>query len=424
MVGAASPIRLPAPSPWARVREAGLERFALVATAVAVVFIPFVNPTGPANTAAADIFILFAVAGAAFWATSENRVWRFPFGIPIALFMVAGAVGGLIGPVPAAGIEAVVQDAYLLVWFWVVVNIARTPGNLRVLTATWVYSSMVWVALLYVGLYTGSKALTGQTPNQGARVQLTLGDPSYAANYFFISIMLVWATRRPRRLPLRLVAYAALAIGIVLTGSNSGLLALVTGLAVATVLGLWKRRGGVVAVVALTLIALGGALAVSTISLTSIENRASTSKYAFIRDGLGRGTSVEQRGTLLHESIALFERGNPFGEGPVSTKPRLRAELAPFEKEAHDDYVAALLERGPVGFLSLMAFVSLLCLCAVSVATKPLRRGFDAAIASPHALAGAVAGTLAAGGVYELLHVRHVWTLFGFVTALYLWSRA
>ena len=39
------------------------------------------------------------------------------------------------------------------------------------------------------------------------------------------------------------------------------------------------------------------------------------------------------------------------------------------------------------------------------------------------ALAGALAGTLVAMTVYELLHVRHVWALFGVVAAVSIWGR-
>jgi len=423
LVGFASPAGVLTASRRTGAMTVSADRLALVATAVAVVFIPFVHPAGPANTAAADVFVLLAVGIVGLWSASRNRTWRFPLGVPVALFMAAGAIGALIGPVPVAGLEAIAQDAYLLIWFWVIVNVARTPANLRVLVATWVYSSIAWVLVLYLGLASGSHALSGQTPNQGARVQLTLGDPSYAANYFFISLMLMWATRRPRRTPIRVAAYVALLVAIVLTGSNSGLMALAIGFVVGIVLGMRRRHGVVAALATLLGVVFAVAVAASTISLQHIEDRASTSKYAFIRDGMGRGTSVEQRGMLLHESIALYRRGNPLGEGPVSTKPRLGAELAPFEKEAHDDYAAALLERGPVGFVSLLAVVVILLTSAFRVAADPVRRGFDAAIAHPNALAGALTGTLAAGGVYELLHVRHVWTLFAFVVALYLWSR-
>ena len=42
-------------------------------------------------------------------------------------------------------------------------------------------------------------------------------------------------------------------------------------------------------------------------------------------------------------------------------------------------------------------------------------------IVKPNALLGALAGTLVASTVYELLHVRHVWALFGLLAALSIW---
>jgi hypothetical protein len=44
-------------------------------------------------------------------------------------------------------------------------------------------------------------------------------------------------------------------------------------------------------------------------------------------------------------------------------------------------------------------------------------------IVHPNALFGALIGTLVASTVYELLHVRHVWALFGLLAALSLWQR-
>src|SRR5207247_7063739 len=94
-----------------------------------------------------------------------------------------------------------------------------------------------------VGLATGSSLLTGQIERQGTRVQITLADPSYAANYFFISMMIIWATRRPRRRAVRFAAYALLLGALVTTGSNSGMVAVVVGTVVATVLGIYRRFG-------------------------------------------------------------------------------------------------------------------------------------------------------------------------------------
>ena len=398
------------------------ERLAVLATAVAVGLIPLAIPAGPANVAPIDVFMAIAIGACLFWAGSTGHKWRFPYGIALVLFLAGGAVGALVGPVPGVGAIALVQDVWLLAWCWAVVNIAKSPSNLKTLLTTWAYSSIGWAIVPFVGLAIGSAALTGRTANQGGRIQITLADPSYAANYLFISIMIMWAIGRPRHRLFRYGAYALLLTVIAMTGSNSGVVAVIVGTVVAATLGIYRRSGIMPAVTALAFIVLAGYFATSQISLTTIQTKAHDSRYAFVRNGIGRGTSFEQRGQLLQESISLYRTGNPLGEGPVSTKPRLHKEMAPFEKEAHDDYVAALIERGVLGFLGIILLVVILGRRTLFSATGNLTEGFAKVVIRPNALAGAVAGTLVAGTVYELLHVRHVWTLFGLVTALAIWG--
>ena len=398
------------------------ERLAVLTTAVAVGLIPLAIPAGPANVAPIDVFMAIAIGACLFWAGSTGHKWRFPYGIALVLFLAGGAVGALVGPVPGVGAIALVQDVWLLAWCWAVVNIAKSPSNLKTLLTTWAYSSIGWAIVPFVGLAIGSAALTGRTANQGGRIQITLADPSYAANYLFISIMIMWAIGRPRHRLFRYGAYALLLTVIAMTGSNSGVVAVIVGTVVAATLGIYRRSGIMPAVTALAFIVLAGYFATSQISLTTIQTKAHDSRYAFVRNGIGRGTSFEQRGQLLQESISLYRTGNPLGEGPVSTKPRLHKEMAPFEKEAHDDYVAALIERGVLGFLGIILLVVILGRRTLFTATGNLTEGFAKVVIRPNALAGAVAGTLVAGTVYELLHVRHVWTLFGLVTALAIWG--
>jgi O-antigen ligase len=255
-------------------------------------------------------------------------------------------------------------------------------------------------------------------------VQLTLADPSYAANYFFISMMIIWATRRPNHRGLRFAAYALLVSALATTGSNSGIVAMIVGTAVAAALGIYRRFGIVPVLTVVAFIVLGGYLIASTLSLGRIQERAHESRYAFVREGIGRSPqSAEQRQMLLGESIRLYRSGSPLGAGPASTKPRIEGEMGPLVKEAHDDYFAALIERGALGFVGILLLVSSLSLRALSVTKAKLAEGFAAIVIRPNALVGAVAGTLVAGTVYELLHVRHVWALFAFVAALYLWGR-
>jgi hypothetical protein len=409
---------------FAASRRVAADRLALVATAVAVALLPLAVPAGPANIAPIDGFIVVALGACVLWGATSGRRWRFPYAVPVGLILAGGALGALVGPVPNAGIIALGQDILLLVWCWAVVNISRSPGNLRFLLATWAYSGIAWAVLAFVGLATGSSVLTGQVERQGTRVQLTLADPSYAANYFFISMMIIWATQRPRRRLVRFAAYALLVSALATTGSNSGIVALIVGTVLATSVGIYHRFGIVPAATALSFIMLGGFVVSSTVSLQHIQESAHESRYAFIRQGIGRSPqSTGQRETLLHESIGLYERGSPLGEGPVSTKPRIEREMGPLVKEAHDDYFAALLERGPLGLIGVLLLVSSLGFRSLSATGTKLAGDFAAIVTKPNALVGAVAGTLVAGTVYELLHVRHVWTLFAFVAALHIWGK-
>jgi len=400
------------------------ERLAVTTTAVAVALLPLAVPEGPANMAPNVAVIALAVLACLLWGATAAAPWRFPYVIPVAFILTGGALAGLLGSVPGGALVALVQDVVLIVWCWAVVNIARSAANLRLLLSTWAYSAIAWAVVAFVGIITGSSLLTGQIERQGTRLQLTLNDPSYTANYFFISLMIVWATQRPRKRLARYAAYALFLGAIAYTGSNSGVVALVVGTAVAAVLAVYRRLGVAPAVAAAALLVVAAGALATTVSLSSIQASAAGSRYSFIRQGLGRSPdSAGQRQSLLQESVGLYGRGSPLGEGPVSTKPRLEREQAPLIKEAHDDYMAALLERGPIGFIGVLLLACSLGLRGLFATRARLAGGFAAIVARPNALVGAVAGTLVAGTVYELLHVRHVWTLFAFVAALSIWGR-
>jgi cell division protein FtsW (lipid II flippase) len=236
--------------------------------------------------------------------------------------------------------------------------------------------------------------------------------------------MLLWATGRPRSRPWRFLAYALFVAAILSTGSNSGVVSLVVATSLATVLGVRRRAGMLAAVSTCGFLVVAGVLVATNVSFKSIQQKAYNSNYAFIRDGLGRGeVSVSQRGMLLHESVGLYKAGGPLGTGPVSTKPRLEAEMAPFVKEAHNDYFAALTERGAIGALGLILLMAGLVTRAAGIATRSLKPSFAAVVVKPNAIIAALAGSMVAETVYELLHVRHLWTLFALVAALFVWGR-
>jgi hypothetical protein len=425
MRSAAAEYRAPALPHWDGAARAARrlrgERIALAATAGAVAMLPLAIPTGPANLAPIDVLTTTAIGATLLCAASGRLPWRVPYAIPVALALTGGAIGALVGPVPIAGLVALLQDMLLIAWCWAIVNIAHSAANLRIILATWVYSAIGWAILGCVGLVTGSTLLTGQIDRQDTRLQLTLNDPSYAANYFFISLMIIWATQRPAHRLLRLAAYATLLVPIAATGSNSGIVAITVGTIVSATLGIYRRSGAAGAVAALAAIVIVSATLAATINLASIQASAHDSSWAFIRAGIGRSPqSTSQRESLVQESIGLYRRGNVLGDGPVSTKPRLLQEEAPLSKEAHDDYMAALIERGPIGFIGVLVLVCSVLGRGFFVATKA-PAGLLTVIRRPNALLGAVAGTLVGGTVYELLHVRHIWALYAVVAAASLW---
>lgn len=401
-------------------RTLGEERLALGAMAVAIAFLPFLVPRGPGGTAPLDVLVAASLFACLLWAGASSHRWRFPYVVPMALFLLGGMLGALAGPVPRAGLLAVTQDAVLLAWAWALANLASSTRGLKTLAAAWVYSSIVWAIVLFVGLGLGLSALTGQTPADGSRTTLTFGDPNISANYYFISFMLMWATGYPRHRVFRLSAYALLVAALISTGSNSGIVSLILGITVAWALAVYRRAGIAPAVAAIAVAVVGGYFAATHVSLTSIQEQAAASRYPILRDGIGRGqVSVSQRDTLLQESVLLYHTGGPLGQGPASTKPRLDAEIAPLVKEAHDDYLAGLLERGAVGLIGVLLLVSSVAWRSLSACAAPLSGRLTTAVVRPNALAGAVAGTLVAAAVYELLHLRHVWALFALVAAAY-----
>jgi O-antigen ligase len=398
-------------------------RLAIGLTAAGVAMLPLLAG-GVGNAAPVDLFFALAVVGCLLWVGKTGRQLRFPYTVSAGLLLLGGVLGALAGPVPKSGLIALVQDCWLVAWCWVVANVAWSNDRLKVLLATWVYSSIAWAAALVVGLIGHWTLLTGQTEAEGSRTTLTFLDPNYAGSYFFISIMIIWASGRPRGRGLRIAAYALMIVALLSTGSMSGMISLLVGIVVAAVLGAYRRSGLVPAVAVLAAAVFGGSLVASAVSLPELQRTARASPHAFLRDGIGRGaSSASGRKTLVSEGIQLYRAGGPLGTGPVSTKQRLRDDMAPVAKEAHNDYLAALVERGPLGVLGLALLLSAVAVRVLSLVGARVADGAVASGIKPNALVGAVAGTMVAFTFNELLHVRHVWTLFALVAALYLLGR-
>jgi hypothetical protein len=411
----------PAAPELLRPRHAADQRLALGACAAAIVLLPVIEPTLPGNASPVDALIGFAVVATLFWAGHHHRPLHVPYAWPVALFIIGGAAGALVQGNPGGSGFALVQDVTLLAWCAALVTLARGPDTARLLAAAWVWSASAWATWMTVTVAIGQLALAGAEGANGGRAALTFADPNMAGNYFAISVFVAGAFRIPRHRVLRVLVYAMLLSALVLTGSNGGFVSLVAGLMAGVVATTYRRSGAIPMVALLALMTATAVVAVREVHLIPLEQAARTSDIRVIRESIGRaGESEASRSVLLHETLDLFERGTIFGRGPNSTKSILYAQQAPYVKEAHDDYLATLAERGVIGTAGLLLLIVIVGTRAWRAATRPPPQGLAAVVQRPASLFGAVAVCAVAASFYEILHFRHVWTLLAFVAIVYL----
>lgn len=406
----------------------------IVATVLAIVALPVLRPAAPGNTAPVDLFVVIAVLMTGFWlARTRSRV-GFPFVAAVTVAVLAGGTAPLLAPVPvsvSSSLLPLVQELWLLAWAATVFNVARTTQALQTLLHAWCAGAVGWVVVLFVGLGTGNHALTGITDRTGLRVALTMGDANYAADYFLVSWLLLVACGWPRNRPARWTCSAALAVAVFLTGSNGGILSLVLGYAL---LGLaathrqWGAGPSLALAAGLLLVGLTSTMAcgglqqelvhdrLCVVHPSTLIERANTSSIEQVADSIGRADqSVGQRNALLTQTLRLSKTIPVSGLGPNSTRPALAREQVPLVKEAHNDYVAALVERGALG----AAAIGILVL-SVGLRVMPVigaRAGLGSVLPRPEALVLALVVMAIAGWFYEVLHTRHLWALLALVAA-------
>lgn len=429
--------------PWVQTQPAttglavpGLHRVALVLAAAAVSTLSFLQPTGPGNSSPTDAALVVAIGAVAVWAyVSRSRI-RTPFGISVGLLIIAGCISGIVGPAlrattgpvdvsyPENALLAVTQDLFLLCWCLALVNLARSATALRVILAAWIYGAAVAAALLVVGVVFGITALSGISPHLGVRAQGHFGDPNMAANYFALSIFVLWSSANPRRTWLRACLLALFMVAMVFTGSNGAFLNLGIGIAFVLLVEV-RRRFGLMAVVAaacLALVIVAGTA--KLVNVVDIQRSARDSGIPILHDWIGRSdSSASQRVVILQEAWNLFQQSGPIGAGPNSTKALLQDSLAPYPHQAHDDYVAAVVERGVLGGIALIVLICAIAFRAGQVLRGRLRPDFAAVVPRREPLIGALLGLAVAAAYYEVLHFRHLWALLAVIAILHLWGR-
>ena len=401
-------------TPPGRVRPM-VQKLAVGMAGLAMVFQPILHPSGPGNSSPVDLFTAGTILLTAMWAATSRRKLGAPYSLGVALMALGGALGGLNGPLPGTALLAVVQDFVLIGWACALYNLAREPGVLRTLTRVYARAAVFWAGLLVFGSLAGINAIEGIVPREGNRELFTFGDPNYAAAYWVVSLFIVFATRTPRNPWLRWAGYILLIWCLVLSESNGGVLELLVGLGFIALVTIYRRHGLVASLALLLLIGSGVAGALTLVPFAQLQTWALESNQSYLVNSLGRSDgSSGQRGTLISETLQMYAIDGVLGSGPMTTKQLLYDRQYPYAKEAHDDYIAALVERGPIGVVGIVIIV----LSAGWRLGRVLRAPPTSEIPRPVGLVVALLIMGMAGTYYEVWHFRFVWILLAFVAVL------
>lgn len=417
------PIAAPGTSPDPA-RELHRWRVAVITIAVAIAALPLLRPSGPGNTGLVDLALLVAILASVLAASTRAYRVRLPYAFAAALTIFAGALALTWSPASIAEVHrgglALVQDIFVFGWAAAITTTGQDRRLLDTVFKAFSYSAVAWAAVLIIGELAGLTWITGINSRDGIRASLTFGDPNLAADYFICGLLVLRACQRPRHRGWRFLCCAVIVTAIIMTLSNGGMLALTAATVLGALFAVARRRGVITALTLGLVLATGAGIAAVTVNVGAWISHIEQSD-ALIRDSLGReAESSGSRSALASEGLALwFQHDSALGYGPSNTEATLRASGAAYVKEAHDDYLATLLERGVIGGVALVVLI-------VSVGVRARRisvaGGLDPELREivprPELLAAACVAIAISATFYEVLHFRHVWAIFGLVAAL------
>lgn len=396
-------------------------RTPLAALVVGVALLPFLNPKGPGNSAPVDPVMIVGIALVLVWAAVSRTRLHVPYVVPAACLVLAGATAALVSHAPVAGATAVFQELFLLAWCAAITNLCRTPDVLATVLRAWCLAATAWAAFLVGAVFAGHPTWAGMPGPEGGRAALLFDHPNMSGNYFMVSILVVSAARYPRRRWARVGVYAVLGLAMIFAGSNTALLSLPVALLFVAFVKIRRRTEILTASIVVLCIAIAGAAA-WTVVKEPVTAAVQSSDNMLVKASVARSSrSASARQGLFADQFELYRSQSLIGLGPAGTRSALDREPVKTAKESHNDYLATLVERGPLGVVALIMLVAAVAVRAAGV--NRLSPAFQEVVPNPAAIAGAMITFIITALTHEVLHYRHLWTLFAFLAALHLFGR-
>jgi hypothetical protein len=391
----------------------------LVATTVCL--LPLLSPAGPGNSALADLGICGCITVALLWVSRARLTISFPYVVGVTAMMVGGAFAATAAGAPLGSGLVIAQDLLLLLWGVTLALGRHDPAIIGAATTAWCRTAVVFATVGVAAYLVGFAPISGVTAADASRASYTFGDPNLAGNYLVTSLFVMAACRRPRSSGLRHLGYLIVLTAIAFTGSNGAMVTLLLGTTLALSVARYRARGVLAGLLTLAATLCVGSLLFAFVSAKVDVNRLradAASSVPLLRDSVGRSGSTSERATILDEGYHLFLQGDATGLGPGRTKATLAHTQAPYVKEAHNDYLAALLERGVLGEIGLITLGAAALLRCQRLLGGTLPPAFAAAVPRSWLLVTIAPVMAVAGTFYEVEHFRHLWTWLGIVAAL------
>jgi len=389
--------------------------------------LPLERIVGPMFTVPADAALLVLIAY--FWLVAWARCRRvvFPLLLPMWLIFMASLVATLFSIQPTANLTAMIQELYLYLFFVSAANLLAWLGEEKMhwLNKIWIIVACVESLLALMGmLRIGPKFLYLYQPLGGAhkhqfqfeemgRALGTFRNSNAAGGYLMASFFVPIAASWPRHRLLRLAALGWLFLGTYATGSNASMGGALAGLAfyllyrVVTqgdrrTLRLWIALGTLMAAVGVALLVVG-------LSFSSA-----------LRPGVGGAllaTTVGRLAGSIGKRVVIFGAGwDIFGDNVLGVGPN-GASAVLGGGSLHNDYLAFLTERGPLGLMGLLLLIVLTMACVV--ASTRLARGDRVRQLQAVALGGGFVAYIIDAMAHEITHFRYLWLLMAMIFAYY-----
>lgn len=393
---------------------------------IATLLVPILYPPGPSQMAIVDP--INAVALLVFFTTL--LVYHIPFRLPLALPVFIALLGCSLAMFAAnnvtASLLALLKDAYLYFWYCAMVAVLQPRGTLRGVRLTWVWTGIIVALVVYAdAAMSGNFTVQALLLTNRERATGTFTNPNMLADYQVFSIFILLSLVKEVRLRFLLPALALLLSSMVTAKSNGGVVSLVTGLTTWGFASAWAR--GVAPARVMGVLVLSVALVLSAVWLhgefgigDSLVRKVTSQSF------VGRmGHSGQARGQIWHRLVETYKT-RPLGIGVKNSSEQIVAigererPNSYRSKEAHDDYLAFALERGPLGLLGLL-LGTVMAFAMVGRGRKHLDRRLGNAAAGG-AVWAAFLGALAASSMHsfviEKLHFRHFWLLLALITTM------